>query len=112
MQVALFLYGGGGIINAGDRAVEYLRKFVDLTNIPTTLTLMGLGAYPASNRNFLGMLGMHGTYEANLSMHDCDVMFNLGARFDDRITGRVDAFSPKSKKIHIDIDPSSIDKKY
>ena len=87
-----------------------LREFVKMTGFPITSTLMGLGAYPASGKNWLGMLGMHGTYEANLAMHDCDVMVCVGARFDDRITGRIDAFSPNSKKIHIDIDPSSINK--
>ncbi|MFN4141325.1 acetolactate synthase 3 large subunit [Aestuariivirga sp.] len=104
------LYTGGGVINSGPTASKLLRDFVALTNIPITSTLMGLGAYPASGRNWLGMLGMHGTYEANLAMHDCDVMINVGARFDDRITGRLNAFSPNSKKIHIDIDPSSINK--
>jgi acetolactate synthase-1/2/3 large subunit len=87
-----------------------LRELVDATGFPITSTLMGLGAYPASGKNWLGMLGMHGLYEANLAMHDCDLMINIGARFDDRITGRIDAFSPKSKKAHIDIDPSSINK--
>ena len=87
-----------------------LRELVKATNFPVTSTLMGLGAYPASGENWLGMLGMHGTYEANLAMHDCDLMICVGARFDDRITGRIDAFSPKSKKAHIDIDPSSINK--
>ncbi len=104
------LYTGGGVINSGVIASKLLRKFVKMTNIPITSTLMGLGAYPASGKNWLGMLGMHGTYEANMAMHDCDVMINVGARFDDRITGRLDAFSPGSKKIHIDIDPSSINK--
>ena len=104
------LYTGGGVINSGPRAVALLRDLVKLTGFPITSTLMGLGAYPASGKNWLGMLGMHGTYEANLAMHDCDVMVCIGARFDDRITGRIDAFSPKSKKIHIDIDPSSINK--
>ena len=89
---------------------DLLREFVRLTGYPITSTLMGLGAYPASDRQWLGMLGMHGTYEANLAMHDCDVMVAVGARFDDRITGRIDAFSPGSQKIHIDIDPSSINK--
>jgi len=103
-------YTGGGVINSGVAASKLLRDFVKLTNIPVTSTLMGLGAYPASGKNWLGMLGMHGTYEANMAMHDCDVMINVGARFDDRITGRLDAFSPGSKKIHIDIDPSSINK--
>ncbi len=104
------LYTGGGVINSGVIASKLLREFVKMTNIPITSTLMGLGAYPASAKNWLGMLGMHGTYEANMAMHDCDVMINVGARFDDRITGRLDAFSPGSKKIHIDIDPSSINK--
>ncbi|MGB9140723.1 MAG: acetolactate synthase 3 large subunit, partial [Aestuariivirga sp.] len=104
------LYTGGGVINSGVVASKLLRDFVKLTNIPITSTLMGLGAYPAGGKNWLGMLGMHGTYEANMAMHDCDVMINVGARFDDRITGRLDAFSPGSKKIHIDIDPSSINK--
>ncbi len=103
-------YTGGGVINSGDRASKLLREFVALTQIPITSTLMGLGAYPASGPEWLGMLGMHGTYEANMAMHDCDVMINVGARFDDRITGRLDAFAPNSKKIHIDIDPSSINK--
>ncbi len=104
------IYSGGGVINAGTEASHLLRELVQLTNIPITSTLMGLGAYPASGKNWLGMLGMHGTYEANMVMHDCDVMVCVGARFDDRITGRLDAFSPNSKKIHIDIDPSSINK--
>lgn len=103
-------YTGGGVINSGKVASQLLRQFVQLTGYPITSTLMGLGAYPASDKQFLGMLGMHGTYEANMAMHDCDVMINIGARFDDRITGRLDAFSPNSKKIHIDIDPSSINK--
>ncbi len=104
------LYTGGGIINAGPHASRLLRELVELTNFPITSTLMGLGAYPASGTNWLGMLGMHGTYEANMTMHDCDVMVCLGARFDDRITGRISAFSPNSRKIHVDIDPSSINK--
>ena len=104
------IYGGGGLINSGTRASELLREFADLTGYPVTLTLMGLGAFPASNKHFLGMLGMHGTYEANLAMHQCDVMFNIGARFDDRVTGRIKDFSPNSTKIHVDIDPSSINK--
>ena len=104
------LYTGGGVINAGPRAATLLRELVDLTGFPITSTLMGLGAYPASGRNWLGMLGMHGTFEANNAMHDCDLMIAIGARFDDRITGRLDAFSPGSTKIHIDIDPSSINK--
>jgi len=104
------IYSGGGVINSGAEASHLLRELVELTNFPITSTLMGLGAYPASGKNWLGMLGMHGTYEANMTMHDCDVMLCIGARFDDRITGRLDAFSPNSKKIHIDIDPSSINK--
>ncbi len=103
-------YTGGGVVNSGPRAVALLREIVRLTGFPVTSTLMGLGAYPASDPRFLGMLGMHGTYEANLAMHECDVMIAVGARFDDRITGRLDAFSPYSRKIHIDIDPSSINK--
>jgi acetolactate synthase-1/2/3 large subunit len=103
-------YTGGGIINSGPEASRLLRELVSLTGFPLTSTLMGLGAYPASGKNWLGMLGMHGTYEANNAMHDCDLMIAIGARFDDRITGRLDAFSPGSKKIHIDIDPSSINK--
>lgn len=103
-------YTGGGVINSGKGASQLLRELVDSTNIPITSTLMGLGAYPASGKSWLGMLGMHGLYEANLAMHDCDLMINIGARFDDRITGRLDAFSPNSKKAHIDIDPSSINK--
>ena len=98
------------VINSGPRAARLLRELVRLTGFPITSTLMGLGAFPASDPQFLGMLGMHGTYEANLAMHDCDVMINLGARFDDRITGRLDAFSPYSRKIHVDIDASSINK--
>jgi acetolactate synthase-1/2/3 large subunit len=104
------VYTGGGIINAGPEASRLLREFVRLTGFPCTSTLMGLGAYPASDPQFLGMLGMHGTYEANMVMHGADVMLNLGARFDDRVTGRLNAFSPGSKKIHADIDPSSINK--
>ena len=103
-------YTGGGVINAGPAASAALRELVRATGFPITSTLMGLGAYPASDPQWLGMLGMHGTYEANMAMHDCDVMINIGARFDDRITGRIDAFSPRSKKIHVDIDPSSINK--
>ncbi len=103
-------YTGGGVINSGPAASQLLREIVRLTGAPVTSTLMGLGAYPASDRQFLGMLGMHGTYEANNAMHDCDVMVCVGARFDDRVTGRLDAFSPNSKKIHIDIDRSSINK--
>ena len=104
------LYTGGGVINSGPTASKLLRDFVEMTNIPITSTLMGLGAYPASGKNWLGMLGMHGMYEANMAMHDCDVMICVGARFDDRITGRLNAFAPHSRKIHIDIDPSSINK--
>ncbi|MDJ0893834.1 MAG: acetolactate synthase 3 large subunit [Alphaproteobacteria bacterium] len=103
-------YGGGGLINAGPRGTELLTQFVRMTGYPCTLTLMGLGAYPASDPQFLGMLGMHGTYEANLAMHQSDVMINLGARFDDRVTGKLDAFAPHATKIHVDIDPSSINK--
>ena len=101
---------GGGVINSGKAASQLLRELVELTGFPITSTLMGLGAYPASGENWLGMLGMHGMYEANMAMHDCDVMICVGARFDDRITGRLNAFSPNSKKIHIDIDPSEINK--
>jgi len=103
-------YTGGGVINSGPKASKLLRELVDATGIPITSTLMGLGAYPASGENWLGMLGMHGLYEANMAMHDCDLMINIGARFDDRITGLISAFSPGSKKVHIDIDPSSINK--
>ena len=103
-------YTGGGVINAGPKASELLYKMVKASNAPITNTLMGLGAYPASDENFLGMLGMHGTYEANLAMYHCDVMVCVGARFDDRVTGALDEFSPHSKKIHIDVDPSSINK--
>ncbi len=104
------IYSGGGVVNSGPEACHLLREFVKLSDFPITSTLMGLGAYPASGKNWMGMLGMHGTYEANMAMHDCDVMLCIGARFDDRITGRLDAFAPHSKKIHIDIDPSSINK--
>src|SRR6201986_5046056 len=104
------IYTGGGVINSGPEASRLLRDLVEATGFPVTSTLMGLGAYPASGKNWLGMLGMHGTSEANMAMHDCDAMLCVGARFDDRITGRTDAFSPNSKKIHIDIDPSSINK--
>ncbi len=104
------IYSGGGVVNSGPQAAHLLRELVEITSFPITSTLMGLGAYPASGKNWLGMLGMHGTYEANMAMHDCDVMICIGARFDDRITGRLNAFSPNSKKIHIDIDPSSINK--
>jgi acetolactate synthase-1/2/3 large subunit len=103
-------YTGGGVINSGPRASELLSEFVRLTGIPCTSTLMGLGAFPASDPQFLGMLGMHGTYEANLATHGCDLLLCVGARFDDRVTGKVSAFSPGSKKIHIDIDASSINK--
>ncbi|MCZ4267942.1 acetolactate synthase 3 large subunit [Rhodobacteraceae bacterium R_SAG6] len=103
-------YTGGGVINSGPAASQLLRELVEATGFPITSTLMGLGAYPASGKQWLGMLGMHGLYEANMAMHDCDLMINIGARFDDRITGRIDAFSPKSVKAHIDIDPSSINK--
>jgi acetolactate synthase-1/2/3 large subunit len=104
------IYSGGGVINSGPAASTLLRELADAANFPVTSTLMGLGAYPASGEQWLGMLGMHGTYEANMAMHGCDLMINIGARFDDRITGLVGAFSPQSKKAHIDIDPSSINK--
>ena len=104
------LYTGGGVVNSGPEASRLLRELAALTGFPVTSTLMGLGSYPASGEAWLGMLGMHGSYEANMAMHDCDVMVCIGARFDDRITGRLDAFSPTSKKIHIDIDPSSVNK--
>jgi len=103
-------YTGGGVINSGPKASELLKELVSLTGFPITSTLQGLGAYPGDDSQFLGMLGMHGTYEANNAMHDCDLLINIGARFDDRITGKIDEFSPKSKKVHIDIDPSSINK--
>jgi acetolactate synthase-1/2/3 large subunit len=103
-------YGGGGIVNSGPRACKLFVELVKQTGFPCTLTLMGLGAFPASEPHFLGMVGMHGTYEANLAMHGCDLMVAVGSRFDDRVTGRLNAFSPGSKKIHIDIDPSSINK--
>jgi acetolactate synthase-1/2/3 large subunit len=103
-------YGGGGLINSGREACAGFAELVCRTDAPCTLTLMGLGAIPADDPHFLGMVGMHGTYEANLAMHDCDLMIAVGARFDDRVTGRLSAFSPGSKKIHIDIDPSSINK--
>ena len=106
----LVLYTGGGVINSGPRASELLREFQKLTGAPLTSTLMGLGAFPADHPDWLGMLGMHGTYEANMAMNQCDVMVCIGARFDDRVTGRLDAFSPGSKKIHIDIDRASINK--
>ncbi|MEO3472714.1 acetolactate synthase 3 large subunit [Roseomonas sp. CAU 1739] len=104
------VYAGGGVINAGPEASRLLTDFVHMTGFPCTNTLMGLGAFSSDDKQFVGMLGMHGTYEANLAMHDCDVMLNIGARFDDRVTGRLNAFSPRSKKIHADIDPSSINK--
>ena len=104
------IYTGGGVINSGPSATKLVRELVSLTGFPITSTLQGLGAFPGNDQQFLGMLGMHGTYEANNAMHDCDLMINIGARFDDRITGKIDEFSPKSKKIHIDIDPSSINK--
>ncbi|MGD9616137.1 MAG: acetolactate synthase 3 large subunit [Alphaproteobacteria bacterium] len=103
-------YGGGGLINSGPEACARFAEFVRLVDAPCTLTLMGLGAFPASDPHFIGMVGMHGLYEANMAMHDCDVMIAVGSRFDDRVTGRLNAFSPNSKKIHIDIDPSSINK--
>jgi acetolactate synthase-1/2/3 large subunit len=103
-------YTGGGVINSGPKASELLKELVSITGFPITSTLQGLGAYPGDDNQFLGMLGMHGTYEANNAMHDCDLLINIGARFDDRITGKIDEFSPKSKKVHIDIDPSSINK--
>ncbi|HEX4637515.1 MAG TPA: acetolactate synthase 3 large subunit, partial [Rhizomicrobium sp.] len=104
------IYSGGGIINSGPEASRLLRELVDLTGFPITSTLMGLGAFPASRPEWMGLVGMHGTWEANHAMHDCDLMINLGARFDDRVTGKVSAFSPGSKKIHLDIDPSQINK--
>jgi acetolactate synthase-1/2/3 large subunit len=104
------IYTGGGVINAGPEASRLLTEFVRATGYPCTSTLMGLGAFPSPDPQFLGMLGMHGTYEANLAMHGCDVMLNVGARFDDRVTGRLNAFAPHARKIHIDIDPSSINK--
>ena len=104
------VYSGGGVINSGPKASEALREFVRLIGFPITSTLQGLGAFPGDDNQFIGMLGMHGTYEANNAMHDCDLLINIGARFDDRITGKIDEFSPKSKKVHIDIDPSSINK--
>ena len=103
-------YGGGGLINSGPEACARFTELVRLADAPCTLTLMGLGAFPAGDPHFLGMVGMHGTYEANLAMHDCDLLIAVGSRFDDRVTGRLNAFSPGSKKIHIDIDPSSINK--
>jgi acetolactate synthase-1/2/3 large subunit len=103
-------YTGGGVVNSGPAASRLLREFAHLVGAPVTSTLMGLGAFPAADPQWTGMVGMHGAYEANHAMHDCDVMINVGARFDDRVTGRLNAFSPGSKKIHIDIDPSSINK--
>ncbi len=104
------IYSGGGVINSGPAASQLLRDLARLTGFPVTSTLMGLGAFPASDSNWLGMLGMHGTYEANMVMHEADLILNIGARFDDRVTGRLDLFAPHAKKIHIDIDPSSINK--
>ncbi len=104
------IYGGGGVVNSGPNASKLLTELVNILDCPVTLTLMGLGCVPNTNKNFLGMLGMHGTYEANLAMHNCDVMLNVGARFDDRVTGRLNAFAPNSKKVHIDVDKSSINK--
>ncbi len=104
------IYTGGGVTNSGPKASTLLRELVAITGFPITSTLQGLGCYPGEDNQFIGMLGMHGTFEANNAMHDCDLLINIGARFDDRITGKVDEFSPKSKKIHIDIDPSSINK--
>jgi acetolactate synthase-1/2/3 large subunit len=104
------IYSGGGVVNSGAAASQLLRELVKLTDFPITSTLMGLGAFPASDKHFLGLVGMHGSYESNWAMHDCDVMIAVGSRFDDRVTGRLDAFAPNSKKIHIDIDPSSINK--
>ncbi len=104
------IYSGGGVVNSGDKASALLEDLVRMTGFPITSTLQGLGAFPGDDQQFIGMLGMHGTFEANNAMHDCDLMINIGARFDDRITGKIDKFSPGSKKIHIDIDPSSINK--
>jgi len=104
------IYTGGGVTNSGPEASTLLRELVAITGFPITSTLQGLGCYPGEDNQFIGMLGMHGTFEANNAMHDCDLLINIGARFDDRITGKIDEFSPKSKKIHIDIDPSSINK--
>ena len=103
-------YIGGGVVNSGQAASQLLTQFVHTTGFPCTQTLMGLGGFPGSDPQSLGMVGMHGTYEANMSMHDCDVMICIGARFDDRVTGRINAFAPHAKKIHVDIDPSSINK--
>jgi len=104
------IYTGGGVVNSGPQASTLLRELVAITGFPITSTLQGLGCYPGDDNQFIGMLGMHGTFEANNAMHDCDLLINIGARFDDRITGKIDEFSPNSKKIHIDIDPSSINK--
>jgi acetolactate synthase-1/2/3 large subunit len=104
------IYSGGGVVNSGPEASKLLRQLVRITSFPITSTLQGLGCYPGEDNQFIGMLGMHGTFEANNAMHDCDLLINIGARFDDRITGKIDEFSPKSKKIHIDVDPSSINK--
>ena len=104
------IYTGGGVVNSGPEASTFLRELVAITGFPITSTLQGLGCYPGEDNQFIGMLGMHGTFEANNAMHDCDLLINIGARFDDRITGKIDEFSPKSKKIHVDIDPSSIGK--
>jgi acetolactate synthase-1/2/3 large subunit len=104
------IYSGGGVVNSGPEASKLLRELVRITGFPITSTLQGLGCYPGEDNLFIGMLGMHGTFEANNAMHDCDLLINIGARFDDRITGKIDEFSPKSKKIHIDVDPSSINK--
>ncbi|HAI15728.1 MAG TPA: acetolactate synthase 3 large subunit, partial [Gammaproteobacteria bacterium] len=104
------IYVGGGVINSGQKACQLATQLVRMTGYPCTTTLMALGAFPASDPQFVGMPGMHGTYEANMAMHQCDVMFNIGARFDDRVTGKVGSFSPGSKKIHVDIDPSSLNK--
>jgi len=104
------IYAGGGVVNSGPKASKLLTEFTHMTGFPCTLTLMGLGAFPASDKQFVGMLGMHGTYEANMAMHGADLIVAVGSRFDDRITGRLDAFAPNAKKIHIDIDPSSINK--
>jgi acetolactate synthase-1/2/3 large subunit len=103
-------YTGGGVVNAGPEASAHLRELAELTGFPVTSTLMGLGGFPASSPQWMGMLGMHGTYESNMAMHDADLIICIGARFDDRITGRIDAFSPRSRKIHVDIDASSINK--
>ncbi|HEX8415143.1 MAG TPA: biosynthetic-type acetolactate synthase large subunit, partial [Sphingomicrobium sp.] len=104
------LYTGGGIINAGPAASQLLRELQRITGAPVTSTLMGLGCFPASHDAFLGMLGMHGTFEANMAMNQADLIVAIGSRFDDRVTGRLDAFSPNSRKVHIDIDRSSVNK--